>query len=94
MNNLMENIRAKRKDIEKILDRYEKDHIEDVPLPELAAYSYDIRHTVHDFLQDADILNYKEQLVEREWGVNADVFKDVKTAIDSIAITFKQSAVR
>jgi hypothetical protein len=36
----MERIRSQRKEIEKVIAKYDKERIELVSLPELAAYSY------------------------------------------------------
>jgi predicted amidohydrolase len=90
----MEKIRSKRREIEKLIARYDKDRVDLVSLPELASYSYENRSKISELLDEDDISYLKEQLIEPEWRLSHETFKDIKNAISSISIDFKDTSLR
>lgn len=46
----MERMRAKMKDMEKIITQYDKDSIAVVPIAELAKYSFEVGHKICELL--------------------------------------------
>lgn len=90
MSNSMERMRAKMKDMEKIITQYDKDSIAVVPIAELAKYSFEVGHKICELLDENDIAIYKEKSVKPEWRISQDALREVRNSINAITIRFKE----
>lgn len=86
----MERMRAKMKDMEKIITQYDKESIAIVPLAELAKYSFEIKDKVGELLDESDIVSYKGKSVKPEWKINQEALKEIRNNVNTISIHFKE----
>ena len=90
MSSSMEQMRAKMKDMEKIITQYDKDSITLVPIAELAKYSFESRDKICELLDESDILCFKEKSAKPEWRISQDALKEVRNSINTISLCFKE----
>lgn len=54
-----------------------------------AQYFSEKKHYVDSILEEGEILYYKQQFVEPNWGINPEIFKNIYSLVDKLSLSFK-----
>ena len=90
MSSSMERMRARMKDMEKILAQYDKDTIAAVPIAELARHSFEVRDRICELLDEGEVASFKEKSVKPEWRVSQEALKDIRNSVNAISMRFRE----